>query len=164
MPELPGPQATAHVGQIDPRIGVARVEVDRTLQLLEGARLVKLNDEELSLLAPAAADERASMRWLINDAGLHELVVTRGEAGAELMTGSGEIYRVVPESATQVVDTVGAGDALTSVLMLGLLHGWSYPVMLERAQAFASAIVGHRGATVEAADFYRPYREAWRLP
>jgi fructokinase len=136
---------------------------DSALQLLEGARLAKLNDEELSALAPAAADDAARMRGFIDTAGLQELVVTRGAAGAELMTRSGEIYRVAPEAATRVVDTVGAGDALTGVLMLGLLHGWSYPVMLERAQAFASAIVGHRGATVEAADFYQPYREAWSL-
>ena len=134
---------------------------DTVLGMLEGARLVKLNDEELGELAPAASGDAASMRQLIDKAGLQELVITRGASGAELMTGSGEIYRVVPESATQVVDTVGAGDALTSVLILGLLQDWSYSVILERAQAFASAIVGHRGATVEAADFYQPFVEAW---
>jgi len=89
--------------------------------------------------------------------------VTRGASGAELMTGTGEVYRVAPDTLTHVVDTVGAGDALTSVLILGLLKGWSYAVMLERSQAFASAIVGHRGATVEAADFYLPFIEAWNL-
>jgi fructokinase len=136
---------------------------ESVLHMLEGARLVKLNDEELVELAPAASDDAASMRRLIDNAGLQELVVTRGAGGAELMTGSGEVYRVVPESATHVVDTVGAGDALTSVLVLGLLHDWSYAVILERAQAFASAIVGHRGATVEAADFYQPFIEAWDL-
>ena len=137
---------------------------DSVRALLDGARLAKLNDEELLLLASAASDDKARMRQLIDTAGLQLLVVTRGASGAELMTGTGEVYRVAPETLTHVVDTVGAGDALTSVLMLGLLHGWSYPVMLERAQAFASAIVGHRGATVEAAGFYRPYREAWSLP
>ena len=136
---------------------------DSVLEMLESARLVKLNDEELAELAPAASDDAASMRQLIDAAGLKQLVVTRGENGAELMTDSGEIYRVVPETATHVVDTVGAGDALTSVLILGLLHEWSYPVILERAQAFASAIVRHRGATVESADFYHPFVEAWSL-
>jgi fructokinase len=136
---------------------------DKVLNMLEGARLVKLNDEELGELAPAASDDAASMRQLIDNAGLQELVVTRGAGGAELMTRSGEVYRAVPDSATHVVDTVGAGDALTSVLILGLLHEWTYSVILERAQAFASAIVGHRGATVEAADFYQPFLEAWEL-
>jgi fructokinase len=136
---------------------------DSVRALLDGARLAKLNDEELLLLASAASDDKARMRQLIDTAGLQLLVVTRGASGAELMTGTGEVYRVVPETLTYVVDTVGAGDALTSVLILGLLKGWSYAVMLERSQAFASAIVGHRGATVEAADFYLPFIETWNL-
>jgi fructokinase len=136
---------------------------DSVRALLDGARLAKLNDEELLLLASAASDDKARMRQLIDTAGLQLLVVTHGASGAELMTGTGEVYRVVPETLTHVVDTVGAGDALTSVLILGLLKGWSYAVMLERSQAFASAIVGHRGATVEAADFYRPFIETWNL-
>lgn len=136
---------------------------EEVLALLDGARLVKLNDEELLQLASAASDDTARMRQLIDAAGLQLLVVTRGASGAQLMTGTGEVYRVVPESVTHVVDTVGAGDALTSVLILGLQHGWSYSVILERSQALASAIVGHRGATVEAADFYRPFIEAWNL-
>ena len=136
---------------------------DSVRALLDGARLAKLNDEELLLLASAASDDKARMRQLIDTAGLQLLVVTRGASGAELMTGTGEVYRVAPETLTHVVDTVGAGDALTSVLILGLLKGWSYAVMLERSQAFASAIVGHRGATVEAADFYLPFIEAWNL-
>ena len=136
---------------------------DAVLNMLQGARLVKINNEELWELAPAASDDSASMRQLIESAGLKELVVTRGAGGAELMTGSGEIYRVAPETTTKVVDTVGAGDALTSILILGLLHDWSYPVILERAQVFASAIVGHRGATVEAAEFYRPFVATWEL-
>jgi fructokinase len=136
---------------------------DSVRALLDGARLAKLNDEELLLLASAASDDKARMRQLIDTAGLQLLVVTRGASGAELMTGTGEVYRVAPDTLTHVVDTVGAGDALTSVLILGLLKGWSYAVMLERSQAFASAIVGHRGATVEAADFYLPFIEAWNL-
>jgi fructokinase len=104
------------------------------------------------------------MRQLIDAAGLQLLVLTRGADGAELMTGTGEVYRVAPDAVTHVVDTVGAGDALTSILVLGLQQGWSYSVTLERSQAFASAIVGHRGATVEAAGFYRPFIEAWNLP
>ena len=136
---------------------------DAVLNMLQGARLVKINNEELWELAPAASDDSASMRQLIESAGLKELVVTRGAGGAELMTGSGEIYRVAPETTTKVVDTVGAGDALTSILILGLLHEWSYPVILERAPVLASAIVGHRGATVEAAECYRPFVATWEV-
>ena len=63
----------------------------------------------------------------------------------------------------QVTDTVGAGDAFTSVVLLGQAHNWPLPQLLERAQQFASAIVGVRGATVNDAAFYRPFILDWGL-
>ncbi|MEW8432329.1 MAG: carbohydrate kinase family protein, partial [gamma proteobacterium symbiont of Ctena orbiculata] len=62
-----------------------------------------------------------------------------------------------------VVDTVGAGDALSSVIILGLELGWPLQLTLERAQGFASAIVGRRGAVVDEAVFYRGFVDAWEL-
>ena len=49
---------------------------------------------------------------------------------------------------------MGAGDAMAAVMILGLLRGWPLPLTLERAQSFASEIVGQRGATVEDRAFY----------
>ena len=63
-----------------------------------------------------------------------------------------------------MVDTVGAGDAFTSVTILGLTLGWPIQKTLERAQAFASAVVGVRGATVQDKNFYRPFVVQWELP
>jgi fructokinase len=60
-----------------------------------------------------------------------------------------------------VVDTVGAGDAFASVLILGLLRRWPLETALERAQAFASAVVGQRGATQEDPAFYRQFTRNW---
>jgi fructokinase len=168
-----GPVSAATLSVLRDRLGDNRLvdvnlrapwwQREAVLESLAGARLVKLNDEELSQLLPDVPDDAARMRSLIGSAGLQLLVVTRGAEGAELMTAAGEVHRVAPQAATRVVDTVGAGDALTGVLMLGLLRGWSYPVILQRSQAFASAIVGRRGATVEDPDFYRPFIEAWSL-
>ena len=67
-----------------------------------------------------------------------------------------------PETAA-TRDTVGAGDALTSVLILGVLRGWPYRETLERSQAFASAIVACRGAIVEDPGFYQPFIADWGL-
>ena len=60
-------------------------------------------------------------------------------------------------------DTVGAGDAFASVLLLGLLLDWPMQQTLQRAQAFASAIVGVRGATVSDAGFYERICVDWEL-
>ena len=135
----------------------------QVLELVDGAWLAKLNDEELQLLVPDADDDASRIQQLINNAGLQLLLVTRGAAGAELLTASGESFRVAPDSVTEVVDTVGAGDAMTSVLVLAILQGWPWQQALERSQAFASAIVGQRGATVEEPGFYQPFIDAWEL-
>jgi fructokinase len=136
---------------------------EQVLQLISGAWLAKLNDEELLQLVPDAEDDASRMQRLIREAGLQLLMVTRGAAGAELLTSAGESFRVKPDAVSAVVDTVGAGDALTSVLILAASRGWPYRQTLERSQAFASAIVGRRGAVVEEPGFYQPFVEAWGL-
>ena len=135
----------------------------QVLKLVDGAWLAKLNDEELLQLVPDADDDANRVQRLIGNAGLQLLLITRGAAGAELYTADGDSFRVTPDAVTAVVDTVGAGDAMTSVLITGLLQGWPYTQTLERAQAFASAIVGRRGAIVEDPAFYQPFIKAWGL-
>jgi fructokinase len=61
----------------------------------------------------------------------------------------------------RVVDTVGAGDAFSAVMIHGLRRGWRLATALDRALAFAAAICGQRGATVAEPDFYAPFLEAW---
>lgn len=133
------------------------------LQLLEGGSWVKLNEHELALLVPGVEDPADAMAQLLRDYGLELLIVTRGSAGAVAITAAGEESRVAPQRVAQVTDTVGAGDAFTSVLLLGQAHNWPLPLLLERAQQFASAIVGVRGATVNDAGFYRPFIQEWGL-
>jgi len=135
----------------------------QVLELVSGAWLAKLNDEELPDLVPEANDDANCLQQFVVDARLQLLVITRGAAGAELLTDNGDHFQVTPHHQTTVVDTVGAGDALTSVLILGLLREWPYAQILERAQSFASAIVGQRGAIVETDGFYQPYIDAWGL-
>jgi fructokinase len=133
------------------------------LQLLAGGNWVKLNEHELALLVPGAQGSADARAQLLRDYGLELLIVTHGSAGAVAVTAAGEESRVVPRSVAQVTDTVGAGDAFTSVILLGQAHNWPLPLLLERAQQFASAIVGVRGATVNDAGFYRPFLRDWGL-
>lgn len=133
------------------------------LELLAGSRWAKLNEHELDLLVPgeAAADDRA--RRLLRDYGLRLLIVTHGSAGAAGFSAGAEDCRVAPAAQVRVTDTVGAGDAFTSVVLLGLLRDWPLELLLQRAQQFASAIVGVRGATVHDAGFYQPFIREWGL-
>ena len=71
--------------------------------------------------------------------------------------------QVQPYEQTPVVDTVGAGDAFTSVMLLGLVRDWPLDITLRRAQDFASRIVGQRGAVVQDPAFYAEFISAWDL-
>ena len=77
------------------------------------------------------------------------------------MLAGGERLSVAPRPNIEVVDTVGAGDAFSAVLLLGLSREWPLPLTLQRAQEFAAAVVGCRGATIADRDFYRAFSLRW---
>ena len=130
---------------------------ERLLAGLEGAHWVKLNRDELDELAPGA-----TARDFMASLGLRGLLLTEGSRGARLLTADGAEFTARPGGDVEVVDTVGAGDAMASIMILGLLRGWPLQLTLDRAQAFASAIVGRRGATVRDPAFYAPFADRFR--
>lgn len=132
---------------------------DQVLEMVRQANWVKLNGDELELLYPC----REGAAGFLAEYDLDGLVLTHGAAGAELLTAAGQRLRVSPESHVQVVDTVGAGDAFASVMILGLARDWPLEQTLQRAQAFASALVGQRGATVSDPAFYQSFMDDWQL-
>lgn len=131
--------------------------------LIEGAGWVKLNADELALLAPSGDDVESQARVLQARYGLKAVFVTLGARGAMVVSGDGQIERSAPHESVEVVDAVGAGDGFASVLIMGLLRGWPMADTLDRAQSFASAIVGRRGATVDSPAFYAPFIDQWGL-
>jgi fructokinase len=133
------------------------------LQWMGQADWLKLNEDELALLASAVVERSDDLAAVAHGLGLRGLLVTYGEKGAEMVAASGERARILPARDIVVADTVGAGDAFASVVILGLISGWPLQTMLDRAQAFASAIVGRRGATVSDPAFYQTFAERWQL-
>jgi fructokinase len=90
------------------------------LEIAEGARLVKLSDEDLRLLRGDDPDEDVCRELL--DGRLTELVVlTRGGQGATAFTEGATVHVRAPR--TDVVDTVGAGDSFMAA-MLAMLSDW----------------------------------------
>ena len=131
--------------------------------MLDTADWVKLNGDELQKLAALDGSPERSAAEFLERHGLKGLVLTHGAGGAEVLTASGGRSSVTPDAEVEVVDTVGAGDAFASVVILGLIQGWPTPLMLERAQAFASRLVANRGATLHDPALYRPFIDDWRL-
>jgi len=131
------------------------------VEMLEGADWAKFNAFEFDRLAPEGSCTESRARAAIERFGLHALLLTAGERGAFLYTRHGESFRTEPAGAVEIVDTVGAGDAFAAVTILGILRGWPYAVCLDRAQEFASALLGQRGATVHDPAFYSAFTSAW---
>jgi fructokinase len=136
---------------------------DAVIANLAGVRWTKLNSHELGLLIPDAAGPDEAMELFMQRHAPELLIITLGDAGALAVTVAGETARAEPDRRHPVVDTVGAGDAFASVVLLGIMRHWPLPLIMQRAQSFASAIVGMRGATVSDMAFYQPFLENWEL-
>lgn len=130
--------------------------------------IVKMNEEELEVVANylkiKANSPQIKAKMLLEQFELDMLLVTRGEQGAWLINADHEIYESTPQKMQiPIVDTVGAGDAFSAVVMLGLLKGWTVEMMLLRANQFASAVCGIRGGAPKQQDFYLPFKQEWSL-
>lgn len=154
-----------HAGRVfmDVNLRAPWWQKDEVLALVNAADWVKLNHHELQALNGESADLNKTMQSFLENHRLQGLVVTRGAEGAVALNAAGEYASVAPVESLTVVDTVGAGDAFAAVLMLGIQLKWSLPQTLERAQSFASALVGRRGATVHDSAFYQPFIADWQL-
>ena len=135
---------------------------------LQYADILKLNNEELDVLAKmfALSSESTQARAgeLLKQFDLDRVVVTCGAEGAWQINRAGEFVEVmIGDQHTTVIDTVGAGDAFAAVYILGTLRHWPVRTTLERANIFAAAICGIRGAIPEQADFYDRFIREWGL-
>jgi len=130
--------------------------------MIQNGQWIKLNVDELALIVPQEKDVESRMRFLLSNMNVELVIVTKGADGA-IAANRNECCSVQPDNISHVVDTVGAGDAFSSVLLLGLLKSWPLQDILNRAQQFASAVVGQRGATTQDKTFYEPFIKAWRL-
>ncbi|MDH4228400.1 MAG: carbohydrate kinase [Nitrospirota bacterium] len=135
---------------------------DSVTAALEHASVVKLNDGELEVLGAELDLPGSATAWgpaLRERFGLDAVCVTAAEHGAWWHDAAGGLH--VPAAPVTVVDTVGAGDAFSAVLILGLLRRWPPRVTIERAATLAAAMCGQRGACPDSADFYLPFLARW---
>jgi fructokinase len=114
---------------------------------LELANVLKLNDElpvvaTLCGLGGSAADV---MQQLASRFELQAVALTRGHDGAVLARGR-EVHEQ-PGIHTEVIDTVGAGDAFTAALALGLLRQDDLAAVNQRACRVAAYVCSQSGAT-----------------
>ncbi|MHC4592046.1 MAG: carbohydrate kinase family protein, partial [Planctomycetota bacterium] len=117
---------------------------------LAAATALKLNEQEATqlgeLLCPGARLGRVDlMRGLIADYGLELVCITLGADGCRIVTADEEVARPVPP--TQVVDTVGSGDAFAAGLVTKHLEGAPLASVAEAGNLLGAYVAGRRGAT-----------------
>ncbi|MDN5836126.1 MAG: PfkB family carbohydrate kinase [Nitrosospira sp.] len=141
------------------------VYAERLHWSLQQADIVKASDAELGRIARLldldAASAEAQAKALVQRYQLRGLLITCGAEGAWWLDDSMQQIATASEPVAGILDTVGAGDAFSAVFMLGVLHGWTVPVTLQRAHRFAGAICQIRGAIPEHDDFYKPFLDEW---
>ncbi len=120
--------------------------IDQSLGL---ANVLKLNDDELKFLADlyglTAKSESDQARQMVDRFDLQLVALTRGPRGA--LVTDGESVFVVAAKPTEIVDTVGAGDAFTASLTIGLLGGVDLARATEAACRIAEYVCTQAGAT-----------------
>lgn len=119
------------------------------------ASVVKLNEDELPVVCelaglgshPATADERAEE--MLSRFPLSAMVLTRGAAGTVLYL-PGRRIETSPVSYPQhpQADAVGAGDACSAGLVMGMLRGWPPEQTVDLANRMGAYVASQPGATV----------------
>ncbi len=115
---------------------------------LEACNVLKVNEEELQVLAHLLSmegDELQLLCELSRRFNLELIALTRGAKGSLLY--SQEQISVHEGYKTEVVDTVGSGDAFTAALALGMLSGSALRTINDYANRVASFVCSKRGAT-----------------
>jgi fructokinase len=115
---------------------------------LQAAQVLKLNEEELKKIGELFGldgDEPAVIKKIAEKYDIRMVAYTRGDKGSILFSG-GEISDH-PGCRTNVVDTVGAGDAFTATLVTGMLMGKKLDIINDAANRVASFVCSRQGAT-----------------
>ncbi len=114
--------------------------------------VLKLNEQELVVVAEILSiggSESEILQRITRDYGLKLAALTLGEKGSRLASPGEDSF--MEALKVQVVDTIGAGDAFTAALTMGLLQRLPLRVIHENATRLAGFVCTHHGAASEMA-------------
>ncbi len=120
---------------------------DIIIDSLRLANILKLNHEELPVIAEICSvkgTEINIMTSLMTEFGLQMIALTKGKDGSRLLGWSGHSELKAP--VVKVVDTVGAGDAFTAALAMGMLQGLPIETIHRNATCLAAYVCTQKGA------------------
>ncbi len=122
------------------------------LESLRRCNVLKLNDQELPVIAgllSISGSESEILQRMIREYDLKLVALTLGEKGSRLACPGDVSF--MDALKVPVVDTVGAGDAFTAALTVGLLEQLPLRVIHENATRLAGFVCTQHGAIAEMA-------------
>lgn len=132
------------------------------LDSLLAADILKLNDSEIKLVCrllyekdilPREFSENALR--LMDDFRIDLLCLTLNENGSYLFRAGQSSF--FPASKVEIADTVGAGDAFSSILALGFLSDWDLDRINAASAWFAGAVCSISGAVPDNDEIYSQF-------
>jgi fructokinase len=117
-------------------------------QSFEIANVLKLNDDELPVISRAfqlKGDATQNIQELARRFDFQLVALTRAAMGS-LLYRAGK-WSDLPGRKMDIVDTIGAGDAFTAALVMGLLNQFDLEDIHRIAEDIASYVCSQPGAT-----------------
>lgn len=131
---------------------------DLVERALIAANVLKINEtelEKLSELFDLSADRNETCNFLLAKYKIEIIGLTLGENGAYIYSDNESDYYKSPRS--EIIDTLGAGDAFAAILCLGYLNNIPLKQLNLLANEFALEICKVSGALPQD-NFYEKYR------
>lgn len=124
-------------------------EPDLVRDLMARATVVKLNDDELAMIASMFSEPAESLeqfcRKYAHKLGWEAVCVTRGAEGCVLLVG--DTFVSSAGFKVPVADTIGAGDAFAAALAHGLEARWDPGKVADFANRIGALVASRAGAT-----------------
>lgn len=129
---------------------------------LNNAIWLKLNEYELSdIQKDENRDLTEKAKMISKKYNLDKTIITKGKEGAFILNRENEVFRSKIKKI-KVVDTVGAGDAFSAVVILGIIKKWNEIEIIKRAAEFASAMCEVQGAIFKNTNIYNKFLWKWK--
>lgn len=126
---------------------------------LNSCNILKLNETELDLITNLCFKESQSylknVTNILTKYNIDYISVTKGNNGADIFSKNGSVsYK---SEIINVVDTVGAGDAYSAILALGILNNIEIDKTNSLATSFAAEVCKQKGALINNSKIYDKY-------
>jgi fructokinase len=123
---------------------------------LKRTDILKLNEEELPILAALIDLKGPSDKWLqilVEKYHLQMAILSRGGSGSLLLTPTSSSDH--PGVVTHIKDTIGAGDSFTAAATIGFLQGLPLNEINENANRIAAYVCSQRGGMPPMPEFLK---------